>query len=55
VVVTHGSLAHELDEGGAYHRREVPAVAAVSIGWGDDVDAGARRDRRGDPEWAGTA
>jgi PTS system mannose-specific IIA component len=39
VVVTHGSLAHELVKAARTIVGEVPAVAAVSIGWGDDVDA----------------
>jgi len=38
VVVTHGSLAHELVKAARTIVGEVPAVAAVSIGWGDDVD-----------------
>ena len=37
VVVTHGSLAHELVKAARTIVGEVPAVAAVSIGWGDEM------------------
>ena len=39
VVVTHGRLATELVNAARTIVGEIPAIAAVSIGWGDDVDA----------------
>jgi len=37
VVVTHGSLANELVNAARQIVGEIPAIAAVSIGWADDV------------------
>jgi PTS system mannose-specific IIA component len=39
VVVTHGQLAEELVRAARTIVGDMPAVAAVSIGWGDDVAA----------------
>jgi len=39
VVVTHGQLAAELVNAARTIVGELPAVAAVSIGWSDDVSA----------------
>jgi PTS system mannose-specific IIA component len=39
VVVTHGQLAEELVRAAKTIVGDIPAVAAVSIGWGDDVAA----------------
>jgi PTS system mannose-specific IIA component len=39
VVVTHGQLATELVKAAAMIVGELPQVAAVSIGWNDDVNA----------------
>jgi mannose PTS system EIIA component len=39
VVVTHGQLAEELVRAAKTIVGDMPAVAAVSIGWGDDVAA----------------
>jgi PTS system mannose-specific IIA component len=39
VVVTHGQLAEELVRAARTIVGDIPAVAAVSIGWGDDVAA----------------
>jgi len=36
-VVTHGSLANELVAAARQIVGEIPAIAAVSIGWADDV------------------
>jgi PTS system mannose-specific IIA component len=38
VVVTHGSLAPELVNAARQIVGEIPAIAAVSIGWADDVN-----------------
>lgn len=40
VVVTHGALAHELVNAARTIVGELPAMAAVSIGWGEDVEVG---------------
>ena len=37
VVVTHGSLANELVNAARQIVGEIPAIAAVSIGWADDA------------------
>jgi PTS system mannose-specific IIA component len=37
VVVTHGRLAAELVQSAGTIVGEIPRIAAVSIGWGDDV------------------
>jgi PTS system mannose-specific IIA component len=42
VVVTHGQLAHELVNAARTIVGEIPGIAAVSIGWTDDV--GVARD-----------
>jgi PTS system mannose-specific IIA component len=39
VVVTHGRLAEELVNAARTIVGEIPAIAAVSIGWSDDVQA----------------
>ena len=39
VVVTHGRLAEELVNAARTIVGEIPAIAAVSIGWSDDVAA----------------
>jgi len=39
VVVTHGRLAEELVNAARQIVGDVPAIAAVSIGWGEDVTA----------------
>jgi mannose PTS system EIIA component len=39
VVVTHGSLAEELVNAARTIVGEIPAIAAASIGWADDVAA----------------
>jgi PTS system mannose-specific IIA component len=39
VVVTHGQLAEELVRAARKIVGEIPAIAAVSIGWSDDVAA----------------
>jgi mannose PTS system EIIA component len=39
VVVTHGQLAEELVRAARTIVGEVPSIAAVSIGWSDDVSA----------------
>ena len=39
VVVTHGRLAEELVSAARQIVGEVPAIVAVSLGWGDDVGA----------------
>lgn len=39
VVITHGQLAEELVRAARTIVGEIPAVAAVSIGWGDDMAA----------------
>ena len=39
VVITHGQLAEELVRAAKTIVGDFPAVAAVSIGWGDDVAA----------------
>lgn len=39
VVVTHGQLAEELVRAARTIVGEIPEIAAVSIGWGDDVAA----------------
>jgi PTS system mannose-specific IIA component len=39
VVVTHGRLAEELMSAARAIVGEIPAIAAVSIGWSDDVSA----------------
>jgi len=37
VVITHGNLASELVSAARTIVGEIPAIAAVSIGWGDDM------------------
>jgi mannose PTS system EIIA component len=39
VVVTHGTLARELVNAARTIVGEIPAIAAVSIGWSDDMSA----------------
>ena len=45
VVVTHGQLATELLNAAEMIVGDLPEFTAVSIGWHDDVDGGARGDR----------
>ena len=45
MVVTHGQLATELLNAAEMIVGDLPRFAAVSIGWHDDVDGGARGDR----------
>ena len=40
VVVTHGRLAEELVNAARTIVEEIPAIAAVSIGWSDDMQVG---------------
>ena len=39
IVVSHGNLAHELVNAARTIVGEIPAIAAVSIGWSDDMEA----------------
>lgn len=47
VVVTHGRLAEELVSAARTIHGELPRVAAVSLGWGDDATAAAAAIERG--------
>ncbi len=55
VVVTHGRLAEELVNATRQIVGEVPAIFAVSIGWGDDVGAAREAIERGLAEAGGEA
>ncbi len=55
VVVTHGRLAEELVNAARQIVGEVPAIFAVSIGWGDDVSAAREAIERGLAEAGGEA
>jgi len=47
VVVTHGRVAEELVNAARTIVGEIPAIAAVSIGWGDDSAAAGAAIERG--------
>jgi mannose PTS system EIIA component len=47
VVVTHGRIAEELVNAARTIVGDVPAIAAVSIGWGDDAAAASAAIERG--------
>ena len=47
VVVTHGRIAEELVNAARTIVGEIPAIAAVSIGWGDDASACRQSIERG--------
>jgi len=53
VVVTHGRIAEELVSAARTIVGEVPAIAAVSIGWGDDAAAANEAIQRGLAEAGG--
>jgi PTS system mannose-specific IIA component len=53
VVVTHGRIAEELVGAARTIVGEVPAIAAVSIGWGDDPGAANEAIQRGLAEVGG--
>ncbi len=53
VVVTHGRIAEELVSAARTIVGEVPAIAAVSIGWGDDPGAANDAIQRGLAEAGG--
>jgi PTS system mannose-specific IIA component len=55
VVVTHGRVAEELVNAARNIVGEIPAIAAVSIGWGDDPAAANAAIERGLAEVGGTA
>jgi mannose PTS system EIIA component len=55
VVVTHGRVAEELVNAARNIVGEVPAIAAVSIGWSDDALAANAAIERGLGEVGGTA
>ena len=55
VVVTHGRVAEELVNAARNIVGEVPAIAAVSIGWSDDSAAANGAIERGLREVGGTA
>jgi mannose PTS system EIIA component len=55
VVVTHGRLAEELVNATRQIVGEIPAIAAVSIGWGDDVATAQQGIERGLAEVGGDA
>ena len=46
VVVSHGQVAEELVNAARTIVGEIPAIAAVSIGWGDDVGIAGEAIRR---------
>ena len=55
VVVTHGRLAEELVNAARTIVGDIPAIAAVSIGWTDDMAAAAGGHRAGaGRRWAGS-
>jgi len=53
VVVTHGRLAEELVSAARTIHGELPRVAAVSLGWGDDAAAAGAAIERGIAEARG--
>ena len=55
IVVTHGRVAEELVNAARNIVGEVPSIAAVSIGWGDDPAAANAAIERGLAEVGGTA
>jgi len=55
IVVTHGRVAEELVNAARNIVGEVPSIAAVSIGWGDDPAAANAAIERGMAEVGGTA
>jgi PTS system mannose-specific IIA component len=55
LVVTHGQLAEELVNAARQIVGEVPAIFAVSLGWGDDVTAAREAIERGLAEAGGEA
>ena len=55
LVVTHGQLAEELVNAARQIVGEVPAIFAVSLGWGDDVTAARQAIERGLAEAGGEA
>ncbi len=54
LVVTHGRVAEELVNAARRIVGEVPSIAAVSIGWGDDPTAANGAIERGMAEVGGT-
>jgi PTS system mannose-specific IIA component len=55
LVVTHGHVAEELVNAARNIVGDVPAIAAVSIGWGDDPSAANTAIERGLAEVGGAA
>ncbi len=55
VVITHGGVAEELVNAARNIVGEIPAIAAVSIGWSDDPAAANAAIERGLAEVGGTA
>ena len=55
VVVTHGRLAEELVSAARTIHGELPGIAAVSIGWGDDAPGASAAIERGMAEAGGDA
>ena len=55
VVVTHGRVAEELVNAVRTIHGELPGIAAVSIGWGDDATAASAAIERGIAEAGGEA
>jgi mannose PTS system EIIA component len=53
VVVSHGQVAEELVNAARTIVGEIPAIAAVSIGWGDDVGVAGEAIRRAMAEVGG--
>ena len=53
VVVTHGRIAEELVNAARTIVGEIPAIAAVTIGWGDDASVCRRAIERGLAEAGG--
>jgi len=55
VVVTHGRVAEELVSAARTIHGELPGIAAVSIGWGDDAEGASGAIERGIAEAGGEA
>jgi PTS system mannose-specific IIA component len=55
VVVTHGRVAEELVGAARTIQGELPGIAAVSIGWGDDAAAASAAIERGIAQAGGEA
>jgi mannose PTS system EIIA component len=55
VVVTHGRVAEELVVAARTIHGELPGIAAVSIGWGDDAQGASDAIERGIAEAGGEA